>query len=163
MILKVEKPGAPARSPSGTMRQDEAALRPVLVLSYRPESRSELHGSTSMSNELADRQCEACRPGSSQVADAERANLLAALSNWSIERVDGMDQLAAVYRFADFANALAFVGRIGELAETENHHPQLVLEWGRVEVRWWTHSIGGLHLNDFIMAARSDRVFAAGS
>ena len=116
-----------------------------------------------MSTELADRQCEACRPGSPEVTGALRADLMAALSDWTVDPVDGMDQLAAEYRFADFAGALEFVGRIGELAEAENHHPKLVLEWGRVEVRWWTHSIGGLHLNDFIMAARSDRVFAAGS
>ena len=115
-----------------------------------------------MSTELADRQCEACRPGSPQVTDAERAELMAALSGWTVDRVDGMDQLAAEYRFADFAAALDFVGKIGDLAEAENHHPKLVLEWGRAEVHWWTHSIGGLHLNDFIMAARSDRVFAAG-
>ena len=118
-----------------------------------------------MSTELADRRCEACGPGAPQVAEAERAKLMAALPNWTVERVGGMDQLAAEYRFADFAAALDFVGKIGELAEAENHHPKLVLEWGRVEARWWTHSIGGLHRNDFIMAARSDRAFrdAAGA
>ena len=115
-----------------------------------------------MSNELADRQCEACRPGSPPVGAAERASLLASLSNWSVDRVDDMDQLASEYRFADFASALDFLNRVGALAEAENHHPKLVLEWGRVEVRWWTHSIGGLHLNDFIMAARSDRAFGSG-
>ena len=114
-----------------------------------------------MSNELAGRQCEACGPGSPQVGDSERADLMTDLPNWSVDRVDGMDQLAAEYRFADFAAALAFVNRVGELAEAENHHPKLVLEWGRAEVRWWTHSIGGLHMNDFIMAARSDGIFAA--
>lgn len=116
-----------------------------------------------MSKKLANRQCEACLPGSPQVPEAERADLMAALSNWTIDRADGMDQLAKEYRFADFAAALDCVGKIGELAEAENHHPKLVLEWGRVEVRWWTHSIGGLHLNDFILAARSDRVCATGT
>ena len=114
-----------------------------------------------MSTELADRQCEACRPGSPQVTEAERADLMAALAGWVIDGAGGMDQLAAEYRFADFAAALAFVGKLGALAEAENHHPRLVLEWGRVEVRWWTHSIGGLHRNDFIMAARSGRLFEA--
>ena len=113
-----------------------------------------------MSNELADRQCEACRPGSPQVTERERSELIAGLADWSIDHVDGMDQLTAQYRFPDFAGALEFVGKIGALAEADNHHPRLVLEWGRVEVRWWTHSIGGLHLNDFIMAARSNRAFA---
>ena len=116
-----------------------------------------------MSKELADRRCEACGPESPQVEDSERRDLMATLPNWSVDPVGGMDQLAAEYRFADFAAALDFVEQIGELAEAENHHPRLVLEWGRVEVRWWTHSIGGLHMNDFVMAARSDRVFAAGA
>ena len=86
-----------------------------------------------MSNELAGRQCEACGPGSPQVGDSERADLMTDLPNWSVDRVDGMDQLAAEYRFADFAAALEFVNRVGELAEAENHHPKLVLEWGRAE------------------------------
>ena len=114
-----------------------------------------------MANELADRQCEACLPNSSPVAPAVRDELMAGLANWAIEPVDGIDQLRAEYRFPDFVTALAFVERVGELAEAENHHPKLVLEWGRVEVAWWTHSIGGLHLNDFIMAARSDRIFSS--
>ncbi len=109
---------------------------------------------------LANRQCEACRPGSPPVAESERASLLSELPTWLVDPVDGIDQLAAEYRFSDFAAALEFVQRVGALAEAENHHPKLVLEWGRVEVRWWTHSIGGLHMNDFIMAARSDRAFA---
>ncbi len=112
-----------------------------------------------MTNVLADRQCTACHADSRPVTAAERADLLAGLAQWTLDCVDGVDQLAAEYRFPDFAAALAFVGRVGDLAEAENHHPRLVLEWGRVEVRWWTHSIGGLHLNDFIMAARSDRAF----
>ncbi len=112
------------------------------------------------SRRLANRQCEACRPGSPRVAESERASLLSELPTWLVDPVDGIDQLAAEYRFSDFAAALEFVQRIGALAEAENHHPKLVLEWGRVEVRWWTHSIGGLHMNDFIMAARSDRAFA---
>lgn len=114
-----------------------------------------------MSNELADRQCEACRPGSPRVEEPGRSNLMSELSNWSIGQVDGIDQLTAQYDFQDFATALEFVDRIGALAEAENHHPKLVLEWGRVEVSWWTHTIGGLHMNDFIMAARCDRAFAS--
>ncbi len=114
-----------------------------------------------MSLELAKRQCEVCGPESPRVGDSDCAELVATLPNWSVERVDGVDRLEAEFRFADFAAALRFVDRVGELAEAENHHPKLVLEWGRVEVCWWTHSIGGLHMNDFIMAARTDGAFAA--
>lgn len=55
------------------------------------------------------------------------------------------------------------VCRVGALAEAQGHHPALITEWGRVTVCWWTHKIGGLHRNDFIMAARTDTLAAAGS
>ena len=55
-----------------------------------------------------------------------------------------------------FAQALAVTNRVGEQAEEEGHHPALLTEWGKVTVSWWTHKIGGLHQNDFIMAARTD-------
>jgi 4a-hydroxytetrahydrobiopterin dehydratase len=54
--------------------------------------------------------------------------------------------------------ALAFTDRIGALAEAEGHHPALLTEWGKVRVEWWTHKIGGLHRNDFIMAAKTDNL-----
>ena len=60
-------------------------------------------------------------------------------------------------RFADFAAALDFTNRIGALAESEDHHPAILTEWGRVTIGWWTHVVGGLHRNDFIMAAQTDR------
>ena len=63
-------------------------------------------------------------------------------------------------RFDDFAGALAFTNRVGEIAEREGHHPALLTEWGRTTVTWWTHKIGGLHRNDFIMAAKTDELHA---
>jgi 4a-hydroxytetrahydrobiopterin dehydratase len=66
--------------------------------------------------------------------------------------------LEKVYAFPDFAKALAFTNRVGELAESENHHPAILTEWGRVTITWWTHKIKGLHRNDFIMAARTDEI-----
>ena len=62
------------------------------------------------------------------------------------------------YRFKDFAEALAFVNRLGEAAEAEGHHPDIFLAWGRVSVTLWTHSIGGLSEKDFTLAARADAV-----
>jgi len=107
-------------------------------------------------DELAQRKCRPCRADSPPVAACERPALLAHLPDWSIEQVAGMDQLRARFAFPNFAEALTFVNRVGELAETADHHPRIVLEWGAAEVRWWTHAIGGLHENDFIMAARTD-------
>jgi 4a-hydroxytetrahydrobiopterin dehydratase len=62
------------------------------------------------------------------------------------------------YRFKDFAEALAFVNRLGEAAEAQGHHPDIFLTWGRVTVTLWTHSVGGLSENDFTLAARADAV-----
>jgi 4a-hydroxytetrahydrobiopterin dehydratase len=107
---------------------------------------------------LADERCVACRPGSPAVAGTELAALLAAVPAWSVREVDGEPRLERVFRFPDFAAALAFTNRVGALAEAEGHHPALLTEWGRVAVAWWTHAIGGLHRNDFVMAAKTDRL-----
>jgi 4a-hydroxytetrahydrobiopterin dehydratase len=62
------------------------------------------------------------------------------------------------YRFKDFRDALGFVNRLGEVAEEQGHHPDIFLAWGRVKVTLWTHSVGGLSENDFILAARADQL-----
>jgi 4a-hydroxytetrahydrobiopterin dehydratase len=72
---------------------------------------------------------------------------------------DRIKKLTRVFRFGDFAEALAFTNALGELAEEEDHHPALLTEWGRVTVTWWTHKIKGLHRNDFVMAAKADEVY----
>ena len=109
-----------------------------------------------MSTNLAEEPCVACRPDSPPVTAAAAQQLLTALPNWRIVSEQGMDRLSATFDFKDFAAALAFANRVGQLAEAADHHPRIVVEWGRATVQWWTHAIGGLHRNDFIMAARSD-------
>ena len=74
-----------------------------------------------------------------------------------IER-DGIRRLERVFRLKDFAQALEFTNKVGALAEAEGHHPALLTQWGSVTVTWWTHKIRGLHRNDFIMAAKTDRL-----
>ena len=74
--------------------------------------------------------------------------------------VDG-ERLRKEFRFPDFARALAFVNRAGEIAERENHHPDLHLSWGKVLVETWTHSAGGLTENDFILAAKIEQAARA--
>lgn len=64
--------------------------------------------------------------------------------------------LIRTFAVKDFVAAIELADRVGELAEQENHHPRLVVEYGRLGVAWWTHAIGGVHRNDFIMAARTD-------
>jgi len=69
-------------------------------------------------------------------------------------------QLSREFGFRNFAEAIAFSNRVGDIAEDEGHHPAILTEWGKVTVTWWTHKIGGLHKNDLIMAARTDKVYA---
>jgi 4a-hydroxytetrahydrobiopterin dehydratase len=75
---------------------------------------------------------------------------------------EGIPRLERVFRFGNFAEALRFSNRVGDLAEEEGHHPAILTEWGRVTVTLWTHKIRGLHRNDFVMAAKVDELYGAG-
>ncbi|MBI3740755.1 MAG: 4a-hydroxytetrahydrobiopterin dehydratase, partial [Chloroflexi bacterium] len=70
-------------------------------------------------------------------------------------------RLERVFKFKNFADALAFTNKIGAMAEEEGHHPVIITDWGRVTVTWWTHKIKGLHQNDFIAAAKTDRLYGS--
>jgi 4a-hydroxytetrahydrobiopterin dehydratase len=110
-----------------------------------------------VSNLTAER-CTACRADAPRVTAAEIAALQPSIPEWQLAERDGIPRLERTFRFPDFVQALAFTNRVGELAEAEGHHPALLTEWGRVTVSWWTHKIRGLHRNDFIMAAKTDRL-----
>jgi 4a-hydroxytetrahydrobiopterin dehydratase len=71
---------------------------------------------------------------------------------------DGIERLRRVFRFEDFAQALAFTDAVGKIAEDANHHPALLTEWGRVTVTWWTHVKRGLTRNDFALASKTDEL-----
>jgi 4a-hydroxytetrahydrobiopterin dehydratase len=88
----------------------------------------------------------------------QAASLLLGLEGWQIEQSAGHDQLVKAYRFPDFVQAVEFVNRITPVAEAEGHHPDLLVGWGRVRVQLWTHAAGGLTENDFILAAKIDRL-----
>lgn len=106
--------------------------------------------------ELKQLRCEACRADAPPAAAAEIQAWLREIPDWTLLEVEGEKRLQRVFRFRNYAEALDFVNRVAALAEAENHHPSMLLEWGRVTVCWWTHKIRGLHRNDFIMAARTD-------
>lgn len=110
--------------------------------------------------ELAGERCTPCRGGEPTLNENEIDALLPEVSRWRLAERDGVKRLEREFRFADFALALDFTVKVGERAEEAGHHPALLTEWGRVTVSWWTHAIGGLHRNDFVMAARTDRVYA---
>jgi 4a-hydroxytetrahydrobiopterin dehydratase len=111
------------------------------------------------SQELAQMTCVACRADAPTVTDDEVAELRPQVPEWDLIDEDGITRLRRVFRFDDFAQALAFTTEVGEIAEQEGHHPALLTEWGRTTVTWWTHKIKGLHRNDFVMAAKTDRLY----
>lgn len=91
-----------------------------------------------------------------RVTEEQGTEHLKQLPDWRIVSQDAVDRLERVFEFDNFADALAFTNRVGAIAEASEHHPLIITEWGRVTVQWWTHAIRGLHLNDFILAARTD-------
>ena len=109
---------------------------------------------------LTQMKCVACRKGEPTVTDVEVAEFHPQVPDWHIVERQGIKRLERVFRFKNFAEALAFTHRVGAMAEEEGHHPALLTEWGKVTVTWWTHKIGGLHRNDFIAAAKSDQLSA---
>lgn len=106
--------------------------------------------------DLAERECVPCRGGVPPLDAAEIGRFLEDLGGeWAV--VDA-HHLEKTYRFKNFRDALAFVNRVGELAESVNHHPDIELGWGRVKLTVFTHKIDGLHESDFVFAAKSDRL-----
>jgi len=94
----------------------------------------------------------------------EIAELHPQVPEWEIVEVDSIRRSQRVFKLNNFVEALDFANKIGALAEEEDHHPMLIVEWGKVTVVWWTHIwwthiIKGLHKNDFIMAAKTDKLF----
>ncbi len=110
---------------------------------------------------LIQEKCVACRGDAPRLSDSEIAHLKHETPEWQVLIEGDIPRLNRVFSFKNFAEALAFTHKVGELAESEGHHPAILTEWGRVTVSWWTHKIRGLHRNDFIMAAKTDAFFAA--
>ena len=108
---------------------------------------------------LSELKCVACRGGDPALTEAEIAELHPQTPDWQIVVRDGIPHLERVFKFKNFIQALEFANKVGTIAEEEDHHPMLVVEWGRVGVHWWTHVVKGLHKNDFIMAAKTDEIF----
>jgi 4a-hydroxytetrahydrobiopterin dehydratase len=103
--------------------------------------------------------CVACQNGEPVVTEAKITEYEPLIPDWKIVESAGVRRLERVFAFKDFAQALVFTNRVGELAEAEGHHPAILTEWGQVTVTWWTHKIRGLHHNDFIMAAKTDAIY----
>ena len=109
---------------------------------------------------LVGMKCVACRKGDPTLTEAEIAGLHPLVPEWQIAEREGIKRLERVFKFENFAQALAFTNKVGGIAEDEGHHPVLTTEWARVTVSWWTHKIKGLHRNDFVMAAKTDQQYS---
>ena len=107
---------------------------------------------------LADRHCVVCKPGTPTLPPTEIDRLLKEISGWSVVEVDGHLQLTKTYRFKGFMPGVELVKNIAKIAEAEGHHPDLHLSYGSLRADLWTHAAGGLTENDFVLAAKTDRI-----
>lgn len=107
---------------------------------------------------LADKICVPCRGGVPPLKGQELAAIHQQLPESAQWNIVDEHHLTRTYEFPDFKTALAFVNKVGELAEEQGHHPDILLAWGKVEITIWTHKVNGLTESDFILAAKIDRL-----
>ena len=105
---------------------------------------------------LAAKSCVPCRGGIPPLTEPQARELLENTSDWSLE--ERGTRLARRFEFEDFKKAIEFVNRVAEIAEAQGHHPDFAIHWNKVDLVLWTHKIGGLHENDFILAAKIDKL-----
>jgi 4a-hydroxytetrahydrobiopterin dehydratase len=157
------QPGSPELDRDRDQLASEKAGRDRYRERYSDPTRNRLRGAEFRGDRemetLTQMKCVACRKDAPTVTDAESAEFHRQVSDWEIVELDGIKRLRRVLSFDDFAQALEFTKKVGELAEEQGHHPALLTEWGRTTVTWWTHKIKGLHRNDFIMAAKTDELY----
>ena len=107
---------------------------------------------------LADKTCVPCRGGVPPLKGKDLAEIHRQLAEPSHWNVVSEHHLVRAYKFPDFRSALAFVNRVGEIAEEQGHHPDILLAWGKAEVTTFTHKVDGLTESDFILAAKIEKV-----
>ena len=105
---------------------------------------------------LAGKSCVPCRGGVPPLPAPEAEALLRETPGWTLAA--GGTRLCRNFEFRDFVAAMRFVNRVADIAEEQGHHPDIAIHWSRVDLTLWTHKIGGLHENDFILAARVNRL-----
>lgn len=103
--------------------------------------------------------CEACHSGAPPLEEGELADLMPKVPEWEKVLINDVPRIRRTFRFDGWLPAVDFVNEVAKAAEENDHHPLIRLEWGKVQVSWWTHKIKGLHQNDFIMAAKTDALW----
>ncbi|HEY1433847.1 MAG TPA: 4a-hydroxytetrahydrobiopterin dehydratase [Thermoanaerobaculia bacterium] len=105
---------------------------------------------------LAAKSCAPCRGGVLPLSPASAQALLTGVGGWRLG--ENATRLTRRFEFRDFVEAIKFVNRVADVAEQEAHHPDIAVHWNKVDLTLWTHKIGGLHENDFILAAKVNRL-----
>jgi 4a-hydroxytetrahydrobiopterin dehydratase len=109
---------------------------------------------------LAQSNCTPLTASSVALSGPEIARHLDEISQWHLVEKEGQQRLERVFKFKNFNEALAFTMKVGQEAEAQDHHPAILTEFGQVTVDWWTHKVKGLHMNDFIMSAKTDKLYS---
>ena len=107
---------------------------------------------------LSDRNCVPCKGGVPPLKGAQLSEMFAQLRERAQWNVVHEHHLVRMFEFPDFKSGLAFVDRVGALAEEQGHHPDILLTWGKVAITIWTHAVDGLTESDFILAAKIDEL-----
>ncbi len=110
-------------------------------------------------NELEQMHCITVTTNTPRLADREISEFKSKLPEWRVYEKSGELRLERAFTFKDFNQAVAFTNQVAQIANEEDHHPAILTEWGKVTVTWWTHKIRSLHQNDFIMAAKTDKLY----
>tara|TARA_Y100000768_G_C23775250_1_gene585303 strand:+ start:117 stop:464 length:348 start_codon:yes stop_codon:yes gene_type:complete len=108
--------------------------------------------------ELQSQSCEACKIDAPRLTDTEITNLISEINDWDLIQ-EPVKQIKKIFSFPDYQSGVNFLNAVATMADQEDHHPELVLEWGKVTVIWWSHKIKGLHKNDFICASKTDNLY----
>ena len=108
--------------------------------------------------ELQSQSCEACKIDAPRLTDTEITNLISEINDWDLIQ-EPVKQIKKIFSFPDYQSGVNFLNAVATMADQEDHHPELVIEWGKVTVIWWSHKIKGLHKNDFICASKTDNLY----
>ena len=111
-------------------------------------------------NQLSEQNLQPLNDATEKLSQVELIKLQEQLPDWQLISYEGIDKLQRIFTFDNFSDALDFTQRVGKMADYVDHHPAILTEWGSTTVTWWTHSLRGLQHNDFIMAARTDSLYA---
>lgn len=108
---------------------------------------------------LSSQRCSPPARGALPFTASEVENWLPLVPGWQMVEVDEIQRLRKTYNFSVYEKMLEFACQVGANAEEQDHHPKIMIEWGSITIEWWTHAVKGLHRNDFIMAAISDKLY----